>query len=238
MADNRDPRKKSRTRRQLRTSSSGRAARSKASAKDTPRPTSSTDRAKQQGKGSRKVTTGKGGTKPTLPQGPRQPPVQGPYQKPPKGMIGSRNVGPKKSTTKAPPTSRPKIPQGVKGAANAVQKTRGLITAGAGLLRGDLTMVAGTIASAVASKIKDNKRETPHNAGGPKKGSKGPGMSKKAVEAAKSGAKAANKAKPKKTTPKKTSSKAAQFDSAFASARKAGKSEFTWNGKKYNTKVK
>ena len=63
MADNRDPRKKSRTRRQLRTSSSGRAARSKASAKDTPRPTSSTDRAKQQGKGSSKVTTGKGGVK-------------------------------------------------------------------------------------------------------------------------------------------------------------------------------
>jgi len=63
MADNRDPRKKSRTRRELRTSSSGRAARSKASAKDTPRPTSSTDRAKQQGKGSSKVTTGKGGVK-------------------------------------------------------------------------------------------------------------------------------------------------------------------------------
>jgi hypothetical protein len=63
MADNRDPRKKSRTRRQLRTSSSGRSARSKASAKDTPRPTSSTDRARQQGKGSSKVTTGKGGVK-------------------------------------------------------------------------------------------------------------------------------------------------------------------------------
>ena len=59
MADNRDPRKKSRTRRQLRTSSSDRSKRSKASAKDTPRPTSSTDRAKQQGKGSKKVTSDK-----------------------------------------------------------------------------------------------------------------------------------------------------------------------------------
>ena len=57
MADNRDPRKKSRTRRQLRTSSSDRSKRSKASAKDTPRPTSSTDRAKQQGKASKKVTS-------------------------------------------------------------------------------------------------------------------------------------------------------------------------------------
>lgn len=28
------------------------------------------------------------------------------------------------------------------------------------------------------------------------------------------------------------------FNSAFASARKAGKKEFTWNGKKYNTKVR
>lgn len=29
-----------------------------------------------------------------------------------------------------------------------------------------------------------------------------------------------------------------KFNEAFASARKSGKKEFTWNGKKYNTKVK
>jgi hypothetical protein len=34
------------------------------------------------------------------------------------------------------------------------------------------------------------------------------------------------------------SSAAKQFDSAFAAARKAGKSTFTWKGKKYTTKVK
>ena len=28
------------------------------------------------------------------------------------------------------------------------------------------------------------------------------------------------------------------FEKAFASARKSGKKEFTWNGKRYNTKVK
>jgi hypothetical protein len=31
---------------------------------------------------------------------------------------------------------------------------------------------------------------------------------------------------------------AQKFDSAFAAAKKAGKKEFTWKGKKYNTKVK
>ena len=31
---------------------------------------------------------------------------------------------------------------------------------------------------------------------------------------------------------------AQKFDSAFAAAKKAGKKEFTWNGKKYNTKTK
>lgn len=36
--------------------------------------------------------------------------------------------------------------------------------------------------------------------------------------------------------PKKSA--AQQFDSAFAAAKKAGKSEFTWKGKKYNTKTK
>ena len=36
--------------------------------------------------------------------------------------------------------------------------------------------------------------------------------------------------------PKKSA--AQKFDSAFAAAKKAGKKEFTWNGKKYNTKTK
>lgn len=36
----------------------------------------------------------------------------------------------------------------------------------------------------------------------------------------------------------KNSSQAASFRAAFADARKAGKKEFTWEGRKYNTKVK
>ena len=59
MPANRDPRKKSRTARNRRTSSSNRSVRSKASAKDTPKPTSSSTRSTTKGT-SKKVTTGKG----------------------------------------------------------------------------------------------------------------------------------------------------------------------------------
>jgi len=37
---------------------------------------------------------------------------------------------------------------------------------------------------------------------------------------------------------KKSSATAGNFRSAFAAARKAGKSEFTWQGRRYNTKTK
>lgn len=37
--------------------------------------------------------------------------------------------------------------------------------------------------------------------------------------------------------PDKGLSRAQSFDKAFASARRAGKSEFTWNGKRYNTRL-
>lgn len=52
--------------------------------------------------------------------------------------------------------------------------------------------------------------------------------------------KATPKAKPSAEykTFKKDSTEAKDFRSAFAAARKAGKSEFTWQGRKYNTKIK
>ena len=43
---------------------------------------------------------------------------------------------------------------------------------------------------------------------------------------------------PKKVGTKKVGTQAQAFDKAFASARKAGKKEFTWKGKRYNTKTK
>jgi len=54
-----------------------------------------------------------------------------------------------------------------------------------------------------------------------------PGMAKGAVSKAKKDAKETNR-----------QSKAASFDRAFAAARKAGKKTFTWQGKKYSTKLK
>lgn len=236
MAHNRNPLKISRTRRQLRTSSSGRAARSKASAKDTPRPTSSTTRAKQQGKGSSKVTTGKGVSNTKVSQGPRSAPVQGPYKKPPKSFAFDSGTVPK-AKVPTPGTTNLTRFKGAKNAKNA-KKVSKLVRGGAAVLKGDVAMIAATAAEMALSKINESKRSTPHNVGGPKKGSKNPGMSKAAVKAAQAGAKAANANKTKLKRKPAAKSKAQQFDSAFAAARKAGKSVFTWNGKKYTTKLK
>ena len=41
-----------------------------------------------------------------------------------------------------------------------------------------------------------------------------------------------------KVTAQKTTKKNSEFDKAFSSARKAGKKEFTYQGKKYHTKLK
>ena len=245
MASNRDPQKTSRTRRQLRTSSSGRSKRAKASAKDTPRPTSSVDRARQQGKGSSKVTTGKGQTpnKPTLPQGPRQPSVQGPYQKPPKGVLGSRNAVPKKPATKAPPTPGNKI-SSFKPKASVPKNNIRLTPRGGGRVgRGSgmrTTLLAG-MATALATGALRNPVSKAKKAEAKKKTAKvidnyntrdadGTVRSRKKVGPAKVG--------PKKVGPKKVGTEAQSFDKAFAAARSAGKSVFTWKGKKFNTKTK
>ena len=47
----------------------------------------------------------------------------------------------------------------------------------------------------------------------------------------------AKKVGPKKVGPKKVGTIAESFDKAFAAARKAGKKEFTFKGKRYNTKM-
>ena len=43
---------------------------------------------------------------------------------------------------------------------------------------------------------------------------------------------------PAKVGPAKVGTLAQNFDRAFADARKSGKTEFTWRGKRYNTKLK
>lgn len=234
MASNRDPRKKSRTRRQLRTSSSGRSARSKASAKDTPRPTSSSDRAKQQGKGSSKVTTGKGVAKttPRGAQGPRTPPVQGPSQRV-SGIIGTRK-GSTSTPKKSPPTPGTKI--GKFRARNVVKPTKGgpLGKSNSNGLRtafaaGMVTALAtGSLRNPVskAKKRELKKSEGKYNT----KDTDGTIRSRKKV-----GPKTVG---PKKVGPKKVGTIAASFDKAFTAARKAGRSTFTFKGQSYSTKMK
>ena len=78
---------------------------------------------------------------------------------------------------------------------------------------------ASLVADALASRQKPKTKSTPVK--------KTPGMSKGAVKKAKADAKETNR-----------QSAAKSFDRAFAAARKAGKKEFTWRGKRYNTKLK
>lgn len=236
MASNRDPRKKSRTRRQLRTSSSGRAARSKASAKDTPRPTSSTDRAKQQGKGSSKVTTGKGQTRtpPRGAQGPRNPPVQGPNRKV-SGIIGTRK-GSTSSPKSGPPTPGTKF-----RAKNSIKPTTRLTPRGGGSRSGSglkTTLLAG-MATALATGALRNPISKAKQLEAKKKLSKAASSVGKYNTKDKDGTvRSRAKVGPKKVGPKKVGTRAQSFDKAFAAARKAGKKEFTWKGKQYNTKTK
>lgn len=65
-------------------------------------------------------------------------------------------------------------------------------------------------------------------------------VAKKAVEAGKTPSSTGSRKDTVKGYPvyKKDSAEAKDFRSAFAAARKAGKSEFTWQGRKYNTKIK
>ena len=133
------------------------------------------------------------------------------------GLIGTRNTPATKSTYSGPPrTKQPTLSR----------VSRQLRTAGAAATianpRSDLPAKALAVGSIVKG-IYDSRK---------KKGSKTktkptPGMAKGAVAKAKSDAKKTNR-----------QSKAASFDRAFAAARKAGKSTFTWRGKKYNTKTK
>ena len=250
MANNRDPQKKYRINKRGRrvqvTSSSTRAARSKKST--VPKPTSSSTRATTKGT-SKKVSTGKGGqravsSKPTLPQGPRQPPVQGPYQKPPKGMLGSRNAVPKKPTTPPPPTpgtkfrAKPKVKP-----ANVVKPTRRLTPRGGGSKSGNgikTTLLAGMAtalatgalrnpvskAKTKAAKVKAKESVGKFNT----KDADGTVRSRKKVGPKKVGA--------KKVGPKKVGTIAESFDRAFAAARKAGKKTFEFKGQLYSTKVK
>jgi len=234
MANNRDPRKKSRTRRELRTSSSNRSNRSKASAKDTPRPTSSTERAKQQGKGSSRVTTGKGETRtpPRGAQGPRTPPVQGPNRQI-SGIIGTRQ-GSTKAPTSPPPTPGTKL-----RVKNVVKPTRltprgGGIQSGSGLKQ---TLLAGLATSLATGALRNPISKAKQKEAAAKAKSAAFSVGKYNTKDKDGTVRSRKKVGPKKVGPKKLGTIAQAFDKAFAAARKAGKKEFTWKGKRYTTKI-
>jgi hypothetical protein len=91
-------------------------------------------------------------------------------------------------------------------------------------------------AASVAAADKPKQKEAPKEA--PKEASKSGPAAKPA--AAKPASKSTSKPASSPTYPvyKKGSSNAASFRTAFAAARKAGKGEFTWEGRRYNTKLK
>lgn len=227
MANNRDPRKKSRTNRRRFTSSSDRAARSRASAADTPRPTSSETRSSRTSGRAVVTQSGARGQRRGA-QGPRNPPVQGPSRRTPSaiggdtGRRGGKNQPAKPSSNVPRPQARgDKLPSssGAKKAVSKAVRSKAMSVAAKlappSLRRAGLMILAeGAVRPFGDGTLKGKEKVSRPNNQKPK------------VKA-----KPAPKSKP-------MSSAAKDFDRAFAAARKAGKSTFTWRGKKYNTKLK
>jgi hypothetical protein len=278
MPANRDPRKKSRTARNRRTSSSNRSVRSRASAKDTPKPTSSSTRSSTKGT-SKKVTYGKGEIKskrlrqaldgpkkttkktpaktppkttqvktkpasktPRGAQGPRTAPQQGPSQRVnTRGLIGSKPTKPK-TTVKPPPTQkyRPRvdnISDQIRQAKNIKNKNaaRKLLRAGGTAAQIRRVLMASnpyTLAATIIGSDIMNRGVAD-------------GTLKGKPVAAKPGRNAGNYntrdadgtiRSRKRVGPKKVGTAEQAFDKAYAAAKKAGKTTFTFDGKSYSTK--
>ena len=219
------------------TSSSRRAARIRGA--QTARRTGSPDRMTRGGqgnKGSAKVTTGRGvRTNPATgpargAQGPRTAPVQGPSRRTPSAIGG--DTGRRGGTNQ--PAARSNVPRpqarGDRFPSSSMNKTAGkaarstaakAVSSGArtpyGVAAAALLALEAAFPAKVAKGTLEGKPSRPNNQ--------------------------KPKAKPtsKTTSTAKTKSLGAaakDFDRAFAAARKAGKKEFTWRGKRYNTKLK
>ena len=149
-------------------------------------------------------------------QGPANPPVQGPSRRTPTAMGGDtgRRGGPNQPARSGPP--RPAGPRA--GRIGSQMRT----AASLGTLinpRSDLPAKVVAAASIVSDLLKNTGK------GGSKKGTGKP---------------MASMGKDYKAKEKEAGRKAiaSNFDQAFAAARRAGKKEFTWRGKRYNTKMK
>lgn len=214
MASNRDPRKSYRRRsRTTVTSSSNRSARSKKST--VPKPTSSSTRSSTKGSSSR-VTTGQGGARAKVKTKPTST-----------GLIGTRNTPATKTTYTGPKTpgvsfNPSKRVQRFSDKPQVKANVKALQSSPLGkLLKGGKVAGALAIAQTVKGAL-DSRKPKAQNKPDPKP------------------KKSASFGKNYKSQEKQLSRKAnaANFDAAFAKARKAGKKVFTWRGKQYTTKLK
>ena len=149
-------------------------------------------------------------------QGPANPPVQGPSRRTPTAIGGDtgRRGGPNQPARSGPPR-----PAGPKASRIGSQMRT---AASLGTLvnpRSDVPAKVVAAASIVSDLLKNTSK------GGAKKGTGKP---------------MASMGKDYKAKEKEVGRKAiaSNFDQAFAAARRAGKKEFTWRGKRYNTKMK
>jgi len=252
MADNRDPRKKSRTNLNRLTSSSNRAARSRASAADTPRPTSSANRSSRTSGRAVVTQSGARGQRRGA-QGPRNPPVQGPSRRTRNITIGGNTGRPNPAPSKPNAvdriggrllrqglnnlgynTSKSTTSKDLMNVFNLVQNLinrspYGLVMS----LGGDTAPQPSAPAGTVGQQIRDqaNANRGKYNT----MDSDGTVRSRIIIGEGKVGPKSEPAPTPKNT---QLSAGARSFDKAFAAARKAGKSTFTWRGRSYNTKYK
>ena len=149
-------------------------------------------------------------------QGPANPPQQGPSRRTPTAMGGDTG---RRGGRNQPARSGPPRPAGPKaGRIGSQMRT----AASLGTLvnpRSDVPAKVVAAASIVSDLLKNTGK------GGAKKGTGKP---------------MASMGKDYKAKEKEAGRKAiaSNFDQAFAAARKAGKKEFTWRGKRYNTKMK
>jgi hypothetical protein len=157
-------------------------------------------------------------------QGPANPPVQGPSRRTPTAIGGDtgRRIPKNKYGTAGTPKSGPPMPK--------TPKTPGKFTPKDAK---NLKAAAQMVGLALAGKLAESAGKTGQSR-----------MSRLGVQGPAKPAPArrgmSSMGKDYKTKEKEAGRKAiaSNFDQAFAAARRAGKKEFTWRGKRYNTKMK
>ena len=157
-------------------------------------------------------------------QGPANPPVQGPSRRTPTAMGGDtgRRIPQNKYGTAGTPKSGPPMPKTPKTPGKISAKSVSNLKAAAQIvgleLAGKLAQTAGKPGQSRMSRL---------GVQGPAK----PAPARRGMSSMGKDYKAKEKEAGRKAI-------ASNFDQAFAAARRAGKKEFTWRGKRYNTKMK